>query len=36
VPVTWKAGPALPVGEDIRLRFHLRAKGVRLYSFGFQ
>ena len=36
VPVTWKAGPALPVGKDIRLRFHLRAKGVRLYSFGFQ
>jgi len=35
-PVTWKAGPALPVGQDIRLRFHLRAKGVRLYSFGFQ
>jgi len=35
-PVTWKAGPTLPVGRDIRLRFHLRAKGVRLYSFGFQ
>ena len=36
VPVTWKAGQALPVGKDIRLRFHLRAKGVRLYGFGFQ
>ena len=36
VPVRWKAGQALPVGKDIRLRFHLRAKGVRLYSFGFR
>ena len=36
VPVTWKAGRALPVGREIRLRFHLRARGVRLYSFGFQ
>jgi len=36
VPVTWKAGPTLPAARDIRLRFHLRAKGVRLYSFGFR
>jgi hypothetical protein len=36
VPVAWKAGPSLPVGKDFRLRFHLRAKGVRLYCFGFQ
>jgi len=36
VPVTWKAGRALPVGKDIRLRFHLGASGVRLYSFGFE
>jgi len=35
-PMTWKSGPALPIGQDIRLRFHLRARGVRLYSFGFQ
>ncbi|NUQ65801.1 MAG: hypothetical protein HUU20_25325 [Pirellulales bacterium] len=36
VPVNWKAGDSLPAGKDIRLRFHLRAKGVRLYSFGFR
>ena len=36
VPVAWKAGQALPVGREIRLRFHLRTKRVRLYSFGFQ
>ena len=36
VPVTWKAGQTLPVGRNIRLRFHLRARGLRLYSFGFQ
>ena len=35
-PVAWKAGPALPVGGDIRLRFHLRARGLRFYSFGFR
>jgi len=35
-PVAWKAGPTLPAGGDIRLRFHLRARGVRLYSFGFR
>src|SRR5439155_6244438 len=35
-PVAWKAGPPLPAGGDIRLRFHLRARGVRLYSFGFR
>ena len=36
VPVTWQAGPALPVGRDLRLRFHLRTEGVRLYSFGLK
>ncbi len=36
VPVTWKGGDALPTGKDIRLRFHLQGKGVRLYSFGFR
>ena len=36
MPATWKAGQTLPVGRDIRLRFHLKGKGLRLYSFGFQ
>ncbi len=36
VPVSWRGGEALPSGRDIRLRFHLRAPGVRLYSFGFR
>lgn len=36
VPVTWRGGEALPRGRAIRLRFHLRAPGVRLYSFGFR
>lgn len=36
VPVTWRGGDTLPAGRDIRLRFHLRAPGTRLYSFGFR
>jgi len=36
VPVTWKDGATLPSGKAIRLRFHLRNPGVRLYSFGFK
>ena len=36
VPVSWNGSAALPVGRDIRLRFHLGAPGVRLYSFGFR
>ncbi|MBM4086153.1 MAG: hypothetical protein FJ272_15325 [Planctomycetes bacterium] len=36
VPVAWKGGEALPTGKPIRLRFHLRGKGVRLYSFGLR
>ena len=36
VPVAWKSGKVLPSGRDIRLRFHLRGRGVRLYSFGFR
>jgi hypothetical protein len=35
-PVRWRGGAALPGGRDIRLRFHLRGRGVRLYSFGFR
>ena len=35
-PVTWKPGSMLTVGKDIRLGFHLRAKGLRLYGFGSQ
>jgi hypothetical protein len=35
VPVSWKGSQTLPTGQAIRLRFHLRGKGVRLYSFGF-
>jgi hypothetical protein len=35
VPMAWKGGQTLPTGQAIRLRFHLRGKGVRLYSFGF-
>ena len=36
VPVAWNGSAALPAGRDIRLRFHLGALGVRLYSFGFR
>jgi hypothetical protein len=36
VPISWKAGSSLPAGQDIRLRFLLRVRGLRLYSFGFQ
>ncbi len=36
VPVTWRGGKVLPAGRDIRLRFHLRTPGTRLYSFGFR
>ncbi len=36
VPVTWRGGDSLPAGRELRLRFHLRAPGVRLYSFGFR
>jgi len=36
VPITWKGGSALPAGQDIRLRFHLRQPGVQFYSFGFR
>ncbi len=36
VPVSWRGGEVLPSGRDIRLRFHLRAPGTRLYSFGFR
>ena len=36
VPVVWNGNAALPAGRDIRLRFHLGAPGVRLYSFGFR
>jgi len=36
VPVGWKQGDTLPTGRPICLRFHLRGKGVRLYSFGFK
>ena len=36
VPVVWKGSAALPADRDIRLRFHLGAPGVRLYSFGFR
>lgn len=35
VPVSWREGAVLPSGAEIRLRFHLREPGVRLYSFGF-
>jgi hypothetical protein len=34
VPISWKGGASLPTGKTIRLGLHLRAKGVRLYSFG--
>ncbi len=36
VPVAWNGSAALPAGRDIRLRFHLGAPGVHLYSFGFR
>jgi len=36
VPVVWNGSATLPAGRDIRLRFHLGAPGVRLYSFGFR
>ena len=36
VPVVWNGSAALPADRDIRLRFHLGAPGVRLYSFGFR
>ncbi|MBT4823307.1 MAG: hypothetical protein HON70_46825, partial [Lentisphaerae bacterium] len=36
VPIAWQGGDALPVGRDIRLRFHLGAPSLRLYSFGFR
>lgn len=36
VPVSWRGGDVLPDGRPIRLRFHLRAPGVRLYSFHFR
>jgi hypothetical protein len=36
VPVSWRGSPTLPTGRDIRLRFHLRAPGTRLYSFGLR
>jgi len=36
VPVAWKGSAALPTGRAICLRFHLRAPGVRLYSFGLR
>lgn len=35
-PVTWSGSDTLPAGREFRLRFHLNAPGVRLYSFGFQ
>jgi len=36
VHVAWKKSKTLPTGKALRLRFHLRGKGVRLYSFGFR
>jgi hypothetical protein len=33
-PVTWSGSNSLPSGHEFRLRFHLNAPGVRLYSFG--
>lgn len=36
VPVAWKGGAELPAGRDIRLRFHLRGRDLRFYSFGFR
>lgn len=36
VRLTWKGGQQLPTGRDIRLRFHLGGRNVRLYGFHFQ
>jgi hypothetical protein len=35
-PVTWSGSDTLPTDRAIRLRFHLNASGVRLYSFRFR
>lgn len=33
--IAWQGGTAIPSGRPVRIRFHLRGKGVRLYSFAF-
>ena len=34
--VAWKGAGHLPAGKPIRIRFHLRGRDARLYSFGFR
>ncbi|MCS6851488.1 MAG: hypothetical protein NZ700_10025 [Gemmataceae bacterium] len=36
VPISWHGGRQLPAGHDIRLRFNLSGRGLRLYGFEFR